>query len=93
MAKQPQENLRKILQFATGTSRTPINGFQKLQSHNGEVVLFNIEPANYTKEKKNFIKAHTCFNRIDLPMFSSETEVVEAINFILCNEVIGFGIE
>lgn len=43
--------------------------------------------------KNNFIRAHTCFNRIDLPNYNSYEELKDAINFILKNEILGFGIE
>ena len=43
--------------------------------------------------KKNFIKAHTCFNRLEVPEFDSKEEMEEAIKFISSNEIIGFGIE
>ena len=42
---------------------------------------------------KNFIRAHTCFNRIDLPNFPNIESLHEAIKFALENEVLGFGIE
>jgi hypothetical protein len=43
--------------------------------------------------KKNYIKAHTCFNRIDLPNYLLKKHLEEAILFILKNEIIGFGID
>lgn len=50
-------------QFATGTSRTPVNGFRDLQGSDG--------PRKFTIEKVGgssaLPKTHTCFNRIDLP--------------------------
>jgi hypothetical protein len=45
------------------------------------------------KGKHNFIRAHTCFNRIDLPKFTREEEVVNAIDFVLKNDLYGFGID
>jgi hypothetical protein len=45
------------------------------------------------KGKQNFIRAHTCFNRIDLPKFTREEEVVNAIDFVLKNDLYGFGID
>lgn len=44
-------------------------------------------------KSKNFIKAHACFNRIDLPEYRSREEVKEAISFIVDNEIYGFGID
>jgi len=42
---------------------------------------------------KNYIKAHTCFNRIDLPDFPNKNLLEESINFIVNNEIMGFGID
>jgi len=57
----------RLLQFVTGTSRVPMNGFKELYGSNGPQ-LFTIEkwgsPTNYPR-------AHTCFNRLDLPPYES----------------------
>lgn len=42
---------------------------------------------------KNYIKSHTCFNRIDLPDYQNKEELEEGINFIVNNEIYGFGID
>ena len=47
----------------------------------------------YYEGKKNFLRAHTCFNRLDLPNFPNKETLSEAIKFALENEVLGFGIE
>lgn len=57
----------RVLQFVTGTSRVPMNGFKELYGSNG--------PQPFTIEKwgtpNNFPRAHTCFNRLDLPPYES----------------------
>jgi len=57
----------RLLQFVTGTSRVPMNGFKELYGSNGPQ-LFTVEkwggPTNYPR-------AHTCFNRLDLPPYES----------------------
>ena len=47
----------------------------------------------YEKGCKNFIKAHTCFNRIDIPLYKKKEEMVEMIKFIANQEILGFGID
>ena len=47
----------------------------------------------YQKGCKNFIKAHTCFNRLDIPYFKDREELKEAILFICNNRILGFGID
>ncbi|CAD0085821.1 unnamed protein product [Aureobasidium mustum] len=45
----------RLLQFATGTSRIPVNGFKDLQG----------------SEEGQLPKSHTCFNRLDLPPYKT----------------------
>ena len=90
--KLDQENLRRFLQFSTGSSRVPINGFQNLESNRGEIALFCLNAVPYNKHGNNFIRAHTCFNRLDVPTFKKKSEVHDAIQFVLKN-ITGFGID
>ncbi|KAJ2484538.1 hypothetical protein EV174_002362 [Coemansia sp. RSA 2320] len=59
------EHQTRLLQFTTGTSRIPVNGFKDLQGSDG--------PRRFTIEKSGDVialpKSHTCFNRIDLPPY------------------------
>ncbi|KAL0132714.1 hypothetical protein PUN28_000450 [Cardiocondyla obscurior] len=57
----------RLLQFVTGTSRVPMNGFKELYGSNGPQ-LFTIERWG---TPENYPRAHTCFNRIDLPPYKS----------------------
>jgi len=88
-----QEELARFLQFCTGTSRVPIGGFSALESNRSEISKFCIVSVEHFSKKTNYIKAHTCFNRIDLPRFTSKKLLEEAILFILKNEIFGFGID
>ena len=88
-----QKELSNLLMFSTGTSRVPFGGFEALESNRGNLNKFTIERSDYHFGEKNFIKAHTCFNRLDIPEFESKEEMEEAIRFISSNEIIGFGIE
>ena len=88
-----QKELSNLLLFATGASRVPLGGFEVLESNGGTIYKFTIEYVNYDKYHKNFIKAHTCFNRIDLPCFPNKKELEEALRFVSEQEMWGFGIE
>merc|ERR1712013_680320 len=65
------EKRSRLLQFVTGTSRVPMNGFAELHGSNG--------PKKFTIEKigdpDSLPRAHTCFNRIDLPDYRSYEEL------------------
>ena len=89
----PQDKLSRLLQFSTGSTRVPVGGFKSLQSNRGKLAPFSIYKVEYEKGKKNYIKARTCFNRINLPNFPDEETLLEAINFVIENEILGFGIE
>ncbi|EJD02952.1 uncharacterized protein FOMMEDRAFT_107991 [Fomitiporia mediterranea MF3/22] len=58
----------KVLSFATGTTRVPLGGFGELQGVQG-VQRFSIHRAY--GEPDRLPQAHTCFNQIDLPEYSS----------------------
>jgi E3 ubiquitin-protein ligase NEDD4 len=82
------EQKSRLLQFATGTSRIPVNGFKDLQGSDGPR-RFTIEKAG---EPTQLPKSHTCFNRLDLPPYKS----YDALNgklTIAVEETVGFGQE
>ncbi|GAA5983399.1 hypothetical protein JCM5350_007636 [Sporobolomyces pararoseus] len=83
----PAEKRARLLQFATGTSRTPVNGFRDLQGSDG--------PRKFTIEKAlgsdgALPKSHTCFNRIDLPPYDSIETLQEKLAFALEEGSSGF---
>ncbi|KAI7890813.1 uncharacterized protein EV154DRAFT_421482, partial [Mucor mucedo] len=63
-----QEERAKLLQFATGTSKVPLEGFSELQGSNG-VQKFQIHKE--FGDVNRLPSAHTCFNQIDLPQYLS----------------------
>ncbi|CAE7209973.1 unnamed protein product [Rhizoctonia solani] len=76
-----REDRAKVLSFATGTSRVPLEGFGDLQGVQG-TQRFSIHRAY--GESDRLPQAHTCFNQIDLPQYSSyeklRTQLLLAIN-------------
>ena len=93
LSQLSQKELSNLLMFSTGSSRVPLGGFSSLESNRGNTARFTIESIPYVENKKNFIKAHTCFNRLDIPYFSDKNELKEAIKFVCNNEILGFGID
>ena len=92
LSELSQKELSNILLFATGSTRVPLGGFEEL-SNNGSKSKFTIESCAYIKNKRNFIRAHTCFNRIDLPCYPNKVELRQAIKFVSENQIWGFGEE
>ncbi|THH09353.1 hypothetical protein EW145_g2068 [Phellinidium pouzarii] len=84
----PPEKKSRLLQFATGTSRIPVNGFKDLQGSDG--------PRRFTIEKSGdpsqLPKSHTCFNRIDLPPYT-DYDIMEYKLSLAVEETVGFGQE
>lgn len=82
------EQRARLLQFTTGTSRIPVNGFKDLQGSDG--------PRRFTIEKAGEIdqlpKSHTCFNRVDLPPYKDYESLKKKLTIAVENTV-GFGQE
>ncbi|RHY21926.1 hypothetical protein DYB36_011630 [Aphanomyces astaci] len=70
----------KLLQFTTGSSRVPIQGFKGLTSYDGRLCPFSLHGTPYVKGA--FPKVHSCFNRIDLPTYPSRELLREGL-FVL----------
>lgn len=77
-----------FLQFVTGTSKVPLDGFQDLRGSRG-VQMFSIHKAFGVK---NLPCAHTCFNQLDLPEYTSEEDLKEKLMMAIREGSEGFGI-
>eukprot|EP00914_Ancora_sagittata_P020247 GHVO01040162.1.p1 GENE.GHVO01040162.1~~GHVO01040162.1.p1 ORF type:complete len:395 (-),score=65.16 GHVO01040162.1:265-1449(-) len=82
----------KLLQFATGTPRVPAGGFKNLQSSRGRRCPFTVQSVESSDSRFTIPKAHTCFNRIDLPIYESKGDLLKGLNIILKFGTVGFGI-
>nr|XP_020837021.1 E3 ubiquitin-protein ligase NEDD4 isoform X2 [Phascolarctos cinereus] len=71
----------RLLQFVTGTSRVPMNGFAELYGSNGPQ-FFTVEQWG-TPEK--LPRAHTCFNRLDLPPYESFEDLWDKLQIAIEN--------
>lgn len=82
------EQKSRLLQFTTGTSRIPVNGFKDLQGSDGPR-RFTIEKAG---DSRHLPKSHTCFNRVDLPPYKDYETLVQKLTMAI-EETVGFGQE
>uniref|UniRef100_A0A8D8VAB3 HECT-type E3 ubiquitin transferase n=2 Tax=Cacopsylla melanoneura TaxID=428564 RepID=A0A8D8VAB3_9HEMI len=75
-----EEMRARLLQFVTGSSRVPLQGFKALQGSTGAAGprLFTIHCTDSPPE--NLPKAHTCFNRIDLPAYESYQRLYDKLS-------------
>ncbi|KAF5098991.1 hypothetical protein D0Z03_001101 [Geotrichum reessii] len=82
------EEKAKLLQFATGTSKVPLNGFKELLGMHG-VSKFSIHRDYGSKDR--LPSSHTCFNQIDLPEYSSYEALRNALLKAITEGREGFG--
>ncbi|KAJ8279678.1 hypothetical protein COCON_G00067440 [Conger conger] len=82
------EQRLRLLQFVTGTSSVPYEGFAALRGSNG-LRRFCIEKWGKITALP---RAHTCFNRLDLPPYPSYTMLYEKL-LIAVEETSTFGLE
>ncbi|KAG7455422.1 hypothetical protein MATL_G00256570 [Megalops atlanticus] len=82
------EQRLRLLQFVTGTSSVPYEGFAALRGSNG-LRRFCIEKWG---KITSLPRAHTCFNRLDLPPYPSYTMLYEKL-LIAVEETSTFGLE
>jgi E3 ubiquitin-protein ligase NEDD4 len=85
-----QENKAKLLQFTTGTCGVPAQGFAFLQGHDGNLRKFTLHG---DKNVKVFPRSHTCFNRLDMPLYSSKQEMQKYLTMAITYETTGFDME
>lgn len=76
----------KLLQFVTGSSKVPMNGFKNLYGSNGPL-LFSIQKFGSVD---SLPRSHTCFNRLDLPPYECYLTLKEKLIFAIEN-CAGFG--
>jgi len=81
----------RLLQFVTGTSGVPARGFSVLQGNDGNIKKF----ALYGMEDSAgmYPRAHTCFNRIDLPLFKTKKELYEKLKTSITLSGVGFDMD
>lgn len=85
------EQRARLLQFTTGSARVPVQGFKALTMNDGRICPFAIQCVS--KDECLYPRAHTCFNRIDLPRYDEEKDLRIALSLVIQMEVTGFTIE
>ncbi|KAL3674450.1 hypothetical protein V7S43_000400 [Phytophthora oleae] len=84
----------RLLQFATGCSRVPVEGFKALTSASGIVHPFTLQMVpTGTPPLGMCPRAHTCFNRVDLPVYETKEDLKSYLSLVIQMEITGFGFE
>ena len=71
----------QLLQWTTGHGRVPVQGFSHLMGRDGALRPFTLTSVELSAA--TFPRAHTCFNRIDLPLYEDPEKLAAAIKFVL----------
>uniref|UniRef100_A0A8B9K057 HECT-type E3 ubiquitin transferase n=1 Tax=Astyanax mexicanus TaxID=7994 RepID=A0A8B9K057_ASTMX len=84
-----EERRARLLQFVTGSSRVPLQGFKALQGAAGprQFTIHQIDAST-----NNLPKAHTCFNRVDIPPYESYDKLYDKL-LTAIEETCGFAVE
>ncbi|KAK8924004.1 E3 ubiquitin-protein ligase UPL1 [Platanthera zijinensis] len=83
-----KEDKARFLQFVTGTSKVPLEGFSALQGISGPQ-RFQIHKAYGSAN--HLPSAHTCFNQVDLPEYPSKEQLQERLLLAIHEGSEGFG--
>ncbi|KAL8209796.1 hypothetical protein R6Q57_006528 [Mikania cordata] len=83
-----KEDRARLLQFVTGTSKVPLEGFRALQGISGPQ-RFQIHKAYGAPER--LPSAHTCFNQLDLPEYTTKEQLQERLLLAIHEASEGFG--
>ena len=86
-----EEGRARLLQFVTGGCNVPAQGFKALQSNDGNFRRFNIQ--SIRRHECIFPRAHTCFNKLDLPLYESKEELEGYLTLVINMEITGFTID
>ncbi|KAF0392672.1 E3 ubiquitin-protein ligase HUWE1 [Gigaspora margarita] len=85
-----QEERAKLLQFVTGTSKVPLEGFSALQGVHG-VQKFQIHKDFSSPDR--LPSAHTCFNQLDIPEYEDYEQLRSQLLLAISEGTIGFGFQ
>lgn len=79
--------MARLIQFTTGTSKIPLEGFAAIQGMNGPQRI-SIHKDSHTSQLP---KSHTCFNQLDLPCYPDKETMEKKLKVALAWGSEGFG--
>ncbi|QDZ19375.1 HECT domain-containing ubiquitin-protein ligase [Chloropicon primus] len=83
-----REDMARLVQFVTGTSKVPLEGFKSLQGVSGPQ-KFQIHKAFVSTEL--LPTSHTCFNQLDIPEYETKEKLRERLLVAIREGAQGFG--
>lgn len=91
VGEMEMERQARLLQFVTGTAGVPARGFSALQGYDGDLRMFCIHGVSLANCL--YPRAHTCFNRLDLPLYESKSDLKEKLDIAITFVSTGFDLE
>lgn len=88
LANFSQEEKALLIQFVTGTSKVPLDGFKALQGMSG-LQKFQIHRVRGKGDR--LPSAHTCFNQLDLPEYETAEILERNLKTAIYEGAEGFG--
>ncbi|KAG6609405.1 uncharacterized protein IUM83_00497 [Phytophthora cinnamomi] len=86
-----QDQRGRLLQYVTGSSGVPVEGFKGLTGMDGEIQLFTIQIGKDISTVYTVLPhASTCLNRLDLPLYPSKEELERILLMVIEMDVTGF---
>jgi E3 ubiquitin-protein ligase HUWE1 len=82
------EKKANFIQFVTGTSKVPLEGFKSLKGIGGQVQRFQIHKVY---NEKLLPTSHTCLNQLELPEYTSKEQMKRSLEIVLELGTEGFG--
>ncbi|EGC31458.1 hypothetical protein DICPUDRAFT_39910 [Dictyostelium purpureum] len=82
------EEKASLLQFVTGTSKVPLDGFKSLGGMGG---LQKFQIHRLRGSPTRLPTAHTCFNQIDIPEYESQDQLKKFLKLAITESNEGFG--
>jgi len=86
------EKRTRLLQWSVGTARLPLGGFAHLQQRDGVARKFTL--TSVPAATAIYPRSHTCFNRIDLPLYANpDRDVPPALDFVVTHATAEFTLD
>ncbi|KAG2763239.1 hypothetical protein Pcac1_g25091 [Phytophthora cactorum] len=80
-----------LLNYVTGSSGVPVEGFKGLTGMDSEIQLFTIQLGKNVSTVYTVLPhASTCLNRLDLPLYASKAELERILTMVVEMDVTGF---
>eukprot|EP01048_Picozoa_sp_COSAG05_P000496 COSAG05_NODE_13_length_36464_cov_294.169449_22_plen_855_part_00 len=70
----------KVVEFVTGTNRSPPGGWKNLRDKAGKKCHFTIYHNDDASQRCGWPRSHTCFNKIDLPEYERREQLAQNLH-------------